>query len=241
LPEKQISKHKLPDAFLKKLKLVTGKRAKIVIDHILKKGYITTEELKDAYGYNHPPRAIRDVKEQGIPILRFTVKGKDNRSIAAYKFDVSAQYNSGILDGRKTFSKQFKKRLLELHDSKCAVCATKFESRYLQIDHCIPFDVTGETEKNFMLLCGSCNRAKSWSCEHCLNRINEKNIELCRCCYWADPIRYSHIALRAIRRLNLTWSEQEIIYYDKIKELAKQNNVPLPDFIKNIIEKYIPK
>ena len=33
--------------FLKLLESVTAKRPKTVIDHILKKGYITSQELKD--------------------------------------------------------------------------------------------------------------------------------------------------------------------------------------------------
>jgi hypothetical protein len=196
LPEEHISKQDFPDNFLKKLKSVTAKRAKTVIDHILENGYITTDQLHDIYGYDHPPRAIRDVREQGIPILRFTVKGKNNRKIAAYQFGDPAQMRNGILDGRKTFSKKFKEELLELYDSKCAICVSKFESRYLQIDHCIPFEIAGETEKTFMLLCGSCNRVKSWSCEHCSNQMKEKDIELCRHCYWANPEHYSHIALQ---------------------------------------------
>lgn len=38
---------------------MTDKRPKAVIDHILKHGLITTDELKPLYGYNHPPRAAR--------------------------------------------------------------------------------------------------------------------------------------------------------------------------------------
>jgi len=38
---------------------VKAKRARIVIDHILKNGIVTNEELSDIYGYDHPPRAIR--------------------------------------------------------------------------------------------------------------------------------------------------------------------------------------
>jgi hypothetical protein len=52
--------------FLKKLKSINAKRAKTVIDHILENGFITTEELKEKYGYNHPPRAVCDVREQDI-------------------------------------------------------------------------------------------------------------------------------------------------------------------------------
>jgi hypothetical protein len=47
-----------PPEFLKLLESVDAKRPKTVIDHILKHGQITTEDLKNAYGYNHPPRAI---------------------------------------------------------------------------------------------------------------------------------------------------------------------------------------
>lgn len=58
----------LPDDFVKKCKAVTAKRPRTVIKHILEHGYITTEELREKYGYNHPPRAARDVREQGIPL-----------------------------------------------------------------------------------------------------------------------------------------------------------------------------
>lgn len=62
-----------PQSFLDKLNSVTNKRPATVIQYILKHGYITTEELKDIYGYNHPPRAIRDVREQGIPIETYRI------------------------------------------------------------------------------------------------------------------------------------------------------------------------
>lgn len=65
---------------------VTAKRPRTVIDHILKHGSITTEELKEKYGYNHPPRAARDVKEQGIPLEMFRVVGSDGQKIGAYRF-----------------------------------------------------------------------------------------------------------------------------------------------------------
>ena len=76
---------KLPKDFLAKLKAVTKKRPKTVIDHILKHGFVTTEELKQM-GYEHAPRAARDVREQGIPLETFRVKDSNGRSIAAYRF-----------------------------------------------------------------------------------------------------------------------------------------------------------
>ena len=68
------------------LNSVTAKRPRTVIRHILKPGFITSEELKDLYGYNHPPRAIRAVREYGIPVITYRVVGKDGRNIAAYRF-----------------------------------------------------------------------------------------------------------------------------------------------------------
>lgn len=43
--------------FLALLESVTAKRPRTVIQHILKNGYITSQELKDVYGYNHPPQS----------------------------------------------------------------------------------------------------------------------------------------------------------------------------------------
>lgn len=41
---------RLPKEFLERLRTVTGKRPRVVIEHILKHGHITTEELRDIYG-----------------------------------------------------------------------------------------------------------------------------------------------------------------------------------------------
>ena len=61
----------LPDDFVQLCQSVTAKRPKVVIDHILQYGFITTEDLKEIYGYNHPPRAARDVRDRGIPLETF--------------------------------------------------------------------------------------------------------------------------------------------------------------------------
>lgn len=55
----------LPEDFRERLDSVTNKRARFVIDTILKKGFCSTEDLKNG-GYEHAPRAARDVKELGI-------------------------------------------------------------------------------------------------------------------------------------------------------------------------------
>ena len=227
-----------PEEFLEKLKRVTAKRAKTVIDHILKYGSISTEDLKDTYGYDHPPRAVRDVREQGIPIETFNIIGKNHRTIAAYRFGDPTSIEAGKSGGRKVHSKKLKNSLVEIHGSRCAICSTKYEARYLQLDHCIPFEIVGETDV-FMLLCGSCNRAKSWSCEHCFNVLQDKNADVCRQCYWANPVGYSHIATQEYRQLQLTWKDEEVDSYEKMKQLAETTKTQLPDYVKQILEKHL--
>ena len=185
-----MSKETYPPEFLKLLKSVTAKRPKTVIDHILKYGQITTEELKDRYGYNHPPRAIRDVREEGIPVRTFRVTGKDGRKIAAYKFGNPSEVRTAQLSGRTAFSSKLKTELIEKHGPCCNIYLEPFPLRELQIDHRVPFEIAGDKSDlsedigEYMLLCGSANRAKSWSCENCANWL-AKDVKTCQSCYWA--------------------------------------------------------
>ena len=232
----------LPEWFIKKAKAVTAKRAKTVIDHILKHGHITTEELKTLYGYDHPPRAARDVREQGIPLETFRIAGTQGKSIAAYRFADPSKIRSGKLSGRKVFSKEFKDLLVGRSGCRCGLCLTKYEARYLQVDHCVPYEVGGESggesaPDEFQLTCGSCNRAKSWSCEHCTNWTDDKQVKVCRTCYWASPEAYKHVALRPIRRLDVTWTGDETREYDQLAQQAKKADQPLPEFVKAVLRK----
>jgi hypothetical protein len=230
---------------LDRLKAVTAKRARTVIDHILKFGQITTEELRDKYGYNHPPRAARDVREQGIPLEMISVTGKDGRKIAAYRFGDLSQIRHGKLGGRRAWPKVFKQQLIEAYGSRCGVCNTEYEGRYLQIDHRVPYEVGGDVAvrlepSDFMLLCGSCNRAKSWSCENCRNWQTDHLAKVCLTCYWARPEEYAHIALRLVRRLDITWTEKEVADFERLVKHSKRANTPLPDFVKAVLRDRIP-
>lgn len=235
------SNQKYPKEFLDYIKLIKNKRAKIVIDHIIKHGSITTEELEKTYNYKHAPRAARDVRETGIPLETFNIKSIDGKSIAAYKFGDLSKLQTNRIKGRIVFPKEFKSKLYKTNEGRCSICNAKFEERYLQVDHKVPYEVAGDsTSKDrqideFMLLCGSCNRAKSWSCEHCGNWHEDKESSTCIKCYWGNPIEYTHIALNNIRRIDIQWDENDVDYYDELKDAAKKNNINLPDLIKNIL------
>jgi len=232
----------LPKDFIALCHSVTAKRPKTVIDHILKYGFITTEELKETYGYNHPPRAVRDVREHSIPIETFRVTDSDGRSIAAYRFGDVTERRFTKLSGRTGLSKKIRKALIEKYGSKCFIYLEEIDKRELQIDHRIPYEVGGDGQsselnpEDFMLLSGSANRAKSWSCEH-WNNI--KNRAICLTCYWAYPENYTHVAMRQLRRIDLVWQGDEIDIYEKLKAKAHSLEKEVPLLVKEIIEQEI--
>jgi len=233
----------IPPNILKILQSVEAKRPQTVIKHIMKHGYITTEELKEEYGYNHPPRAARDVREQGIPLETFRVKDSSGRLIAAYRFGKWEDFRVDKLRGRHAFPKKFKHELVARYGAKCHICQASFEERYLQIDHRIPYELAGDencADRNpddYMLLCSSCNRAKSWSCEHCENWAKTRDNSICAQCYWAFPESYTHIALREMRRLDIVWEGDEVYDYNQIKQASEDAGKELPKFVKDVLRR----
>ncbi len=233
--------NKYPKAFLDKLNSVTAKRPKTVIQFILKHGHVTTEDLKQL-GYEHAPRAARDVREQGIPLETFRVKDSSGRSIAAYRFgDPSkAEDNLSKTAGRTVLSSALKKALIDKYGSKCFIYHQPMEERLLQIDHRVPYEIGGDQDlKNidcYMLLSPSANRAKSWTCEHCPN-WEKKDADFCVKCFWAYPENYEHIAGKEQRQIIITFTGDEIEDYNRLIELVGHDEAEKT--IKDMIDKFI--
>ena len=240
-----MTQQELPSAFLRLLNIVTAKRPRTVIDHIIQYGQITTEELRATYGYNHPPRAIRDVREHGIPITTFRVTGSDGRRIAAYRFGDPSELRSAQLSGRTALSARLKASLIEQFGPKFNIYLEEFPERELQIDHRVPFEIAGDASisddaSKYMLLCPSANRAKSWSCEHCEN-WHLRDVTICQGCYWAYPENYSHVAMRDIRRLDLVWSGDESSDYDRLQDRAMNAGQEVPHYVKQVLKQHLDR
>ena len=231
-----------PKEFTDLLDSVTAKRPRTVIQHILKHGFITSEELKEIYGYNHPPRAIRDVREYGIPIDTYRVTGTDGRSIAAYKFGNPTEVKNTLskIAGRTVLSKALKQALIEKYGSKCFIYLETMDESVLQVDHRIPYEIVGEhNEKDidyYMLLSPSANRAKSWTCEHCQN-WERKDSNFCLRCFWAHPENYDHIAGKNEKIISLIFTGNEIKAYYKLIEISGEENAQ--KVIKQIIHEHL--
>jgi hypothetical protein len=232
---------KLSKEILIRLNAITDKRPSTVIQHIIKHGYITTEELASKYGYEHAPRAARDVRERGVNLVTYRVKSSDGRNIAAYKFGDPVFVDNKIskVGGRTALSQALKKALIDKYGAVCFVYLQPMEERLLQIDHRVPYEIGGEQTDNidcYMLLSPSANRAKSWTCEHCPN-WTIKDIEFCSNCFWAHPENYSHIAGREERQIVITFSDNEIEDYNQLISLVGKEKAE--DKIKELISDYI--
>ena len=225
-------------AFLDRCRAVTAKRPKTVIDHVLEHGSITTDELRSLYGYDHAPRAARDVREQGIAVVTKMEAAADGRRFARYFLDEAASLRYTKRGGRTTLDKKLKAALIVAHGSRCFIYGEAMAANELQVDHRIPYEVIGDSldaradEKDFMLLSPSANRAKSWSCEQCENWLSRQSADICRGCYWAFPEDYTHVAMIQQRRLDLLWSGGATVDYDGALEAAKAAGEKLPDFVK---------
>ncbi|WP_294320497.1 hypothetical protein [uncultured Sphingomonas sp.] len=228
----------LDKAFLEVCRSVTAKRARTVIDHILQHGIITTDELKERYGYAQPPRATRDVLENGIPLITHNVRHPTTgRRMGAYTFGNVADIKAGRLGGRKAFSKQFKKDLIAIYGERDTVTREPIAARYLQIDHRVPYQVAGDDAgpldpADFMLLDASSNRAKSWSCEHCDNFRYTVDPAICRTCLWASPEAYTHIAQTPSRRVELVWTGDDVAVFEQVRQAAQAADVDIATYIK---------
>ena len=224
----------ISDDLARHIEMVTNKRARFVLDAIAKDGIVTTEQINQA-GYEHPPRAVRDARELGFPILTTKVKHSNGRSIAAYVFPANARFGHGK-DGRRILLKKQRDAIIEAAKRKCRICGALENP---QVDHRVPFEVGGEPntgdETVFQVLCGSCNRTKSWSCEHCQNWAQARNPTICSTCYWAGMDEYEHIAMEQQRRVDLVWQQDEVGDYEKLREKARMAVEAVPEYIKQLL------
>ena len=110
----------------------------------------------------------------------------------------------------------------------------------LQVDHRIPYEIGGEQKTDdtdyYMLLSPSANRAKSWTCEHCVN-WEKKDASFCMNCFWAHPENYTHIAGNIQRRITITFTGDEIEDYNKLIALVGEENAQ--NTIKQLINEHL--
>ena len=230
--------NEIPAKLQERINLVSNKRARFVLDKIAQNGKVTTRELQEA-GYDHPPRAARDAVELGFALKRIQAKRQDGQVIAAYTF--AEEELDPNKTGRVVIAKKVRDALILAKGKKCNICGAVHS---LQLDHRIPYEVAGESQRDeadpYQVLDSSCNRKKSWSCAHCLNWTNTKDFETCRACYWANPESYTHVAMVPERRVDLVWSGGEVQAFERLETEARRLGRSVPDLIKVLLTKQEP-
>ena len=114
-----------------------------------------------------------------------------------------------------------------------------FDPTFLQVDHRVSYQVAGESEAEkagaFMLVCGSCNRTKSWACEHCKNWMKVKKITICNGCYWASPSDYQHVAMVEARRADIVWLDKDVKRFNRFRPASQKASESVQDGIKRAV------
>ena len=203
---------------------------------MLTKGSVTTDDL-NALGYNHPPRAIGDVRDAGIPVIMEMVRTADGKRMARYRLGSAEGIHEDRHRGRSVLPKAFKAELLARYGAADRITGAKLDARLLQVDHRIPYRVAGDAgladrdTSAYMLLDASSQRAKSWSCEHCPNFLDLRDPLVCRTCFWAFPEAYGHIAMEQIRRTDIVWQGTDVPVHDRLKGEAERAGTTVAELI----------
>ncbi|AIK84044.1 hypothetical protein CGLAR1_01900 [Corynebacterium glutamicum] len=196
-----------------------SKRARLVAMTILERGSMTTSDLEDE-GYKHAPRAVADLRDAGIEVEMEMEPYIDQKGFPKRR----ARYKIVAIDPLKKARRAVPKRLADQikAPNHCEVCGA---TPPLQVDHRVPFAIGGETHphiiEEFMPLCPSCNRSKSWTCENCPN-WEIKDLDTCRSCMWASPSKYDHIAMKQVRQARVTIdTPTEVKLWDELQPNVK--------------------
>lgn len=186
------------------------------------------------------PGLWRAGRRRNLELETFRVRSTDGEASVPAGSAIQRRLRRAASRAASSSPKGFKSALGG--DPELALCGLRVElpDRYFQVDHCTPYEVAGDDgvdptnldPNDFMLLCGSCNRSKSWSCEACDNYTLDGDEGICATCYWATPDDYQHIALAQQRRVVLVYEENEIEGYNRALERARAEGADLSSFLK---------
>ncbi|MDC7971233.1 hypothetical protein [Xylella fastidiosa] len=183
------------------------------------------------------------MREQGIPLVTTMIRSPEGRRMARYTFGDPVDIQAGRIGGRKAFPKRLKQQLLARDGSIDMFTGQHVPETALTIDHHIPYEVAGDIGDDFdpaefMLLDGSSQRSKSWSCE---NWQTAKDPDVCRTCYWAYPEDYSHMVLLQLRRVDVSWSGDDVNDHDTLRHHAQREGVSVQELVKRAVKELLQR
>lgn len=217
-----------------------NKRAMTVLRLLLKNGSVTTSEIQEE-GYDHPPRAIGDVRDAGFPLVREFFTDAGGRRMGRFRFGRAADVRDGKFEGRTVIPRAFRNKLLEHYGAADRITGAAMPPTMLQVDHRIPFRVGGdaglaeERVEDFMLLDASSQRSKSWACEGCRNFRELLKPAVCATCFWASPEAYEHVAMEVMRRTDILWRGDDVQAHDRLRKRAEAEGISMAEAVLRLV------
>jgi hypothetical protein len=86
------------------------------------------------------------------------------------------------------------------------------------------------------MLCPSCNRTKSWTCERDCPNWTERVPELCRTCLWGSPEDYEHIATRVRRQVTVVWQDEDVAAYERLAARAAARSQDVATYLHDLVD-----
>jgi len=87
------------------------------------------------------------------------------------------------------------------------------------------------------MVCASCNRAKSWTCETECPNWGWQDPDVCSTCMWAAPAGYEHIATRQRRQVTITWNDGDVASYLRLRQAALEAGEELPPYLRGLLDR----
>lgn len=224
-------------------------RGRKAIDALKENGIVTKYDLiRAGIAPSQTARAIRDLKDHGIPIQALSrIKTPESSNpVVRYTFGDRRDIHSEWQDGRRLVPKGMKEKLIRVYGARCAYCGEKLEPRKLQVDHRLPVKYFGELSQkekrnpqNYLLLCPECNRKKAEAVDEGCAKTCYKtdDMSIIKSCYWYDPINYTHVCMKPVRKLEIKWDESDVDNYEALAKEAKKHGLSPQDLVKSMIEK----
>ena len=222
-------------------------RAKVAADLLIRKRVVNKFDFeKTSVPVSQVPRAIRDLKGHGIPIIsleRINVPQSKSK-VSQYALGDAKDIEANQKYGRQYNPSGMKRRLARLHGSVCVFCGKHLEPKERELDHKLPIEIFGELSPaerlnpdNYQLVCRNCNRLKREATSHGAFDDKQDGIDAVKSNYWYDPTQYRKNKDDGLYNQSIVvWKNNaDVQTYSQIKRYSKENNQDFQDTLKSIV------
>ena len=223
-------------------------RAKAAADLLMNKGIITKYDFESTnVPISQAPRAIRDLKDHGIPIktLERVNVPQSKSKVSQYTFGDVADITVANKYGRMYNPTGMKDRLAKLHGNVCVFCGKELSGKDRELDHKLPVNIFGDLSPverlnpdNYQLVCRKCNRLKREATSHGAFDDRQDGMEVVEHNYWYDPVQYRKNKSDSLFAQSIViWNtNNDLRLYKEVSQYAKESNKSFQNSLKDIVK-----